>query len=103
MADGAARRTGAQIMKGSETDENITIHSSASMIAALILLGCGKHPSELEPIRPVRAIKVEELKAISSRECPEYLVYTLASIIITLGRTFLFRALIKMTEPGKFA
>jgi hypothetical protein len=88
---------------GSEIDENITISNVRLHDCRANALGMRKNTSEPEPIRPARAINAGELKTISSRECPEYGVYTLASIIGTLFRAFLFRALINMTEPGKFA
>jgi len=40
------------------------------LIAALICAGCGKSAVEPEPVRPVRAIKVGDLKAMAGREFP---------------------------------
>ena len=40
------------------------------LIAALICAGCGKPAVEPEAVRPVRAIKVGDLKAIAGREFP---------------------------------
>lgn len=42
----------------------------AGLFAALICAGCGAPPAAPEPIRPVRAIKVGDLQAISGREFP---------------------------------
>lgn len=39
-------------------------------LAAVTCLGCGRSASQEEPIRPVRAIKVGDLKAIQGREFP---------------------------------
>ncbi|MEN6498027.1 MAG: efflux RND transporter periplasmic adaptor subunit [Thermoguttaceae bacterium] len=41
-----------------------------SVLAAMVSTGCRKAPSEPEAIRPVRAIKVGDLKAIAGREFP---------------------------------
>jgi hypothetical protein len=38
--------------------------------SALICAGCGKPAPEPDPVRPVRAIKVGDLKAVSGREFP---------------------------------
>lgn len=42
----------------------------AWMLAALIVAGCRKPAAEPEPVRPVRAIKVGDLKAFQGREFP---------------------------------
>ena len=42
----------------------------ACMLAALMLVGCRKPAAESEAVRPVRAIKVGDLKAIQGREFP---------------------------------
>ncbi len=43
---------------------------SAGIWGALMITGCGSPPSQPEPIRPVRAIKVGDLKVISGRDFP---------------------------------
>lgn len=40
------------------------------MATATVFLGCQKPPAESEPIRPVRAIKLGDLKSIGGREFP---------------------------------
>jgi len=40
------------------------------VLAALVSAGCGKPAAEPEPVRPVRAIKVGDVKAIAGREFP---------------------------------
>jgi len=42
----------------------------AAIFSAAFIAGCGSPPAGPEPIRPVRAIKVGDLKAISAREFP---------------------------------
>ena len=42
----------------------------AGVVAALLPMGCGKPAARPEVVRPVRAIKVGDLKAIASREFP---------------------------------
>jgi multidrug efflux pump subunit AcrA (membrane-fusion protein) len=40
------------------------------LLAAMMLAGCGKTAVEPEPVRPVRAIKVGDLKALQGRDFP---------------------------------
>jgi multidrug efflux pump subunit AcrA (membrane-fusion protein) len=40
------------------------------IFAALIMVGCRKTPTQQEAVRPVRAIKVGDLKAIQARKFP---------------------------------